>query len=399
MISIYGEDGFVYLDYKVENASYDWVLHEFENGRTICLLRTFFLRKKKLIGKESEGRYLFVIGELIGEYYKIDSEVLDMTSNFYIHRNVKFSVKSFVAHRNISIPRKLSNIIDGDIYVGGEHDGNIPESAYFELIKEFPNSYELDRYTESRISLILSEYINQKRDFFSQYNKYMNKKVTISSENILGQYALQEIIKYENSLLKLNEMLVDYKLYNENSWQKEVLQIVLLLFPKYIYVAENVKIKDEYRGKDRFIDIILVDYDGNLDIIEIKQPFEKCIVTNNGYRENYIPLKELSGSIMQVEKYIFHLNKSGVEGERLVSQRLFPNGEMSIKITNPNGIVLLGRSHNLTDEQRHDFEIIKRKYKHIIDIITYDDLLNRLENLIKFWKLKAEINPDEAPKD
>ncbi|EKH6494965.1 MULTISPECIES: hypothetical protein [Providencia] len=47
MISIYGEDGFVYLDYKVENASYDWVLHEFENGRTICLLRTFFLRKKK----------------------------------------------------------------------------------------------------------------------------------------------------------------------------------------------------------------------------------------------------------------------------------------------------------------------------------------------------------------
>lgn len=44
---------------------------------------------------------------------------------------------------------------------------------------------------------------------------------------------------------------------------------------------------------------------------------------------------------------------------------------------------ILGRDHNLTHAQRHDFEIIRRQYKHIADIITYDDLLRRLNFMLE----------------
>lgn len=46
------------------------------------------------------------------------------------------------------------------------------------------------------------------------------------------------------------------------------------------------------------------------------------------------------------------------------------------------GILLLGRSNNLTDEQLFDFEIIKRQHKNIVDIMTYDDLLKRFRNIL-----------------
>ena len=53
-----------------------------------------------------------------------------------------------------------------------------------------------------------------------------------------------------------------------------------------------------------------------------------------------------------------------------------------IQILNPQGILLLGRSNEFTSQQRSDFELIKRQYKHIADIMTYDDLLSRLKNII-----------------
>lgn len=43
----------------------------------------------------------------------------------------------------------------------------------------------------------------------------------------------------------------------------------------------------------------------------------------------------------------------------------------------------MGRDSNLSNAQKGDFEVVKRKYKNIIDIITYDDLLRRLDFIVK----------------
>ena len=57
--------------------------------------------------------------------------------------------------------------------------------------------------------------------------------------------------------------------------------------------------------------------------------------------------------------------------------------------------VIEALTNELTEEQKQDFELIKRQYKHVVDIMTYDDLLFRLGNIIKSLKLKVSVNPIE----
>ena len=45
----------------------------------------------------------------------------------------------------------------------------------------------------------------------------------------------------------------------------------------------------------------------------------------------------------------------------------------------------MGRENELSEVHRKDFEVTKRKYKNVIDIITYDDLLGRLDSTIRHW--------------
>ena len=181
-------------------------------------------------------------------------------------------------------------------------------------------------------------------------------------------------------------MLKNEEKYNEKHWQREIIEIIRLIYPKYIAVFENVTIRDVYKPTNRFLDFMLVDFNGNIDIIEIKQPFgKKGILTKSAsYRDNHVPLRELSGSIMQVEKYIFYLNKWGKSGEDSLTSSYASKLpiDFKIKIINPNGLIIMGRDSSLVGQQKDDFEIIKRKYKNIVDILTYDDLLRRLQHTI-----------------
>ncbi|WP_369826847.1 Shedu immune nuclease family protein [Pantoea sp. ICBG 1758] len=129
-----------------------------------------------------------------------------------------------------------------------------------------------------------------------------------------------------------------------------------------------------------------------MDVIEVKKPFDDKILSGSLYRGNSIPALELSGGIMQAEKYLFHLSKWGLEGEKTLTKKYQNNlpAGMSIRISNPKAIIIAGRDKikdsDMNDQQKLDFEIIKRKYAKMIDIITYDDLLKRLDNTIAALK-------------
>ena len=52
----------------------------------------------------------------------------------------------------------------------------------------------------------------------------------------------------------------------------------------------------------------------------------------------------------------------------------------------------MGRSNHFNRQQKDDFELIKRQYKHIAEIMTYDDLIQRIDNIIA--ALYKEIGHD-----
>ncbi len=339
-----------------------------------------------------DNTYLLVLGELDDDYYRLEGRVFGTARTFFFHEDMQFSTRLFVAERNTSILRKIDELVSDDVYIGGTREGAIPEDAYLGLVKAFPNAYELQRYAAARVSGCLREYLDNATDAERHYQKYMNKKTAPTRTRLFVDIQDRELVKYEALVVHLETMLAREDEYNERQWQDEIAKFILLLYPKYIQAIPEARVPDASTGEHRQIDFMLVDFSGAVDIVEIKRPFGHAIVSKAKYRDNHIPLRELSGTIMQLEKYIYHLGRWGRKGEESLSARYrdrLPNG-LQLKVINPRGFIIMGRENTLTDRQRDDFEIIKRKYRNVIDIITYDDLLKRLSLTVSQLRTSAE---------
>lgn len=54
------------------------------------------------------------------------------------------------------------------------------------------------------------------------------------------------------------------------------------------------------------------------------------------------------------------------------------------------GEITMGRDKGLTNEQKNDFEVIRRKYRNVLDNINYDDLQRRLKVIRDHFKLRIK---------
>ena len=347
--------------------------------------------------------FRFKFGTYQGDYLRIPGRVLNSKNDLLIGREVTLKRSIFAAERNISIFGWISKLLEHSdpIVIGGNRPDSIPWSVFEELIKKFPNTGELNRYAGSRVQTILAQYLNGMKDVRSSYEKNLNKssssnKITELKINI-DELKKAEIEKYIFIQKMIKDFLKTKQNLSENEWQKLMLNFLLLLFPKYIKILEKITVYDHYTNSQKIIkrqiDVGLVDANGNLDIIEVKKPFDDKIFRKGKYRDNSIPTAELSGSIMQAEKYLFHLSKWGVAGEKKLTETyasILPNG-MKIRISSPKAIIIVGRDEiagaKMSDSELLDFEVIKRKYANVMDIITYDDLVRRLDNTIAALKI------------
>lgn len=391
------------LEYKEDWGSNKWVWDELVANKEVRISKIFHFESNDLKNPPTTNEdfidfeYQFRFGTFVEGYLKIPARMLNIKNDLLISRDVSLKRTIFAAERNVSIFSRLSELLDHSdpIVIAGTRPDAIPHEVFEELLKKFPNTYELDRYADSRVQTILSQYVDGMRDARKYYESYLNKKsaLMVSAKLDLDTLKKLEIEKYVLIRDVIEDALETKKDWAEAEWQQLMLSFLLLLFPKYIKVLEKVTVYDYYSnpGKktNRYIDLALIDANGNLDIIEIKKPFDDKILRKSLYRGNSIPTSELSGSIMQAEKYLFHLLKWGVKGENKLTERYvseLPTG-MKIRISNPKAIIIVGRDQirgaHMANDRLLDFEIIKRKYTNMMDIITYDDLLRRLNNTIK----------------
>ncbi len=388
MVEIEKQDSKLVLKYYSEYEPTIWLDKKLETELPFTLKHIFNVNSKFLINKVEhdidDSEYYFQIGELQDDYYGVYREVLGINNTFFFHKSLNINLDYFFVKSKSSLLRQIDKHLSADIYIGGSKEDLLPVEAFEQLIKIFPTTHEISLYRQAKVTSILKNYFDNISDKEALYQSYLNKNTPDFKSNLRKTFQESEIVKYRTVLEKLKDMLSNEVRYTERQWQSEIIEIILLLFPKYIAVFDEVKFKDIYNNKTRRLDYGLVDFMGNLDIVEIKIPFDKNIVSANPYRENHIPNRDLSGTIMQIEKYIFYLNKTGSAGEKLLTDKykdLLPKN-LQIKITNPNGMIIMGRDVNLSDNQLADFEIIKRKYKNIIDIFTYDDLIRRMEIML-----------------
>lgn len=353
----------------------------------VLIKKTFFVNQILLREVDDEFDYedtlRFCIGTIGEHYTHLDSEVFRTKHSFYFANEIKLNYKMFIAHRDIAILRKIDEVIERDFYIGGDweaHNG-ISKETFKHLINKFPKTAEMDKYAHMRIASIIKDYFPECDKYEAIYEKFIESKNNsfVSTTSTVSKYNIQiELEQFTVAYQELNDMLDRYKAIDEKQWQEKIHNILQLLYPKYICCAREIKF---YGGKnDKQPDFLLVDANGFVDILEIKKA-DVHVLTQ--YRNNYVAAREISGAVQQIEKYIFCLNSSYKAQEEVAKKltELLPDG-IEVKFVNPQGVLLAGRSNNFDREQLKDFELIKRQYKHVADIMTYDDLAQRLRNII-----------------
>ena len=335
-----------------------------------------FLVTSKLIRDHVEEDYFedtmsFCIGTIKGNFIEINRDVIGTDHRFYFSKNISLKQNMFIAAYNISILRKIDQVLDNDFYVveGNERHNGVPIEAYNNLIKHFPKSAELTHYTHSRISNLLKEWIPECDKYQVIYDKFIEnkskslvneKRIYLSKSNIEIELAQFSIARDE-----LNEMLLNSKGIIEKVWQEKIHGILNLLYPQYIYSTREIYFNGIDKN-DKQPDFILVDTNGFVDILEIKKPDVQLITKQASYRNNYVPVREFSGAVQQMEKYIFCLSSIEKSQEQVINKlkaKLEEDtlSEIEPKIVSPKGILLLGRSNEFNTQQKRDFEIILLK--------------------------------------
>ena len=383
------------LFYRPENGESEHTIREIQNGGTRHIRNCFSVTKSQLRPNEDEFEddlLLFCIGSIGANYTKLDIEVFGTDNDFYFANFISLSAKMFTAYRNISVLRKLDQILKTDVYIGKASDPNcnLPLEVFLELIGKFPTSWELNRYTDAKISMILKEHFGKTEEYELRFQKYLNRRsIASKKEAELQQWNKEiELAQFTQLYEKLRQWLECAEGTDEKTWQNRIHDIIRLLNPKYILGIREISIPG-VDGYDKRPDFLLVDVNGYVDVMEIKKPSVRLLTEQSSYRNNYVPTRELAGTVQQIEKYIHCLSDCDKSKKEQIYAKLkkgLPN-DISLKIVNPQGVLILGRSDYFNSQQKSDLELIKRQYKHIADIMTYDDLLSRIGNIISALKI------------
>ena len=165
-----------------------------------------------------------------------------------------------------------------------------------------------------------------------------------------------------------------------------------LLFSQYVGFVQQVRIPDS-GGSGRRSDYLMVDARGNVDVLEIKRPFDnELMLASSTYRDNYIPARELNGAVMRCQKYVVYLLNGGAALEARLTERIARDGlipsDLPLRFTSPKGLVIMGGDSE--GERLCDFDLIRRQHAGTVDVITYNDLIRRFRRIVEAIGRKSD---------
>lgn len=370
-----------------------WPLSEF-NKEEIVKIKNFMFSKRDIL-QYDDYTIKFIFGRKEKEHYKILAEIVNCKNNIMISNPSILNEVNLITGKYKNIFQSIENArkTQSDLIIGGSNC-NISNEDFTNLLNKFPKSYEIIRYYENRVDILLSNYFEDTLNNSEKYNNYMNKRNEGLKIRSISEIKKTDIFKYEYILKILQENILKCSSISEADWKKFIAEVLLLLFPKYINYHQEVYVKlmSDDRGKKReFLDFMLVNSNGNVDLLEVKKPDCATIISSTSDHNNYYATNSLSKACMQLEKYIYNLNRN-IENSELEFKKKYGNqyeDDFNFRIMNPRGIIIAGYSLGYNKKQLNDLELIKRMYFNIVDIYTYNDLIQMLERIIN--QLKKQV--------
>jgi hypothetical protein len=180
----------------------------------------------------------------------------------------------------------------------------------------------------------------------------------VQRKNAIAQF--ESLLTDEQAFTKYKERLGVGK--NEEVWQKFFEANSWILGSDFVEILDERVIDEENET-----DIPVKDYDGFVDIIELKLP------SVNFWTADNIPTAELTKAIMQCMRYL-------TEMERRMNDRKKTDA-LGADILKPKITLIYGRSNNWEKEQREQFKILNSSF-HDIAILSYDHVLERAKRIM-----------------
>lgn len=382
--------------YEPFTGNIEWLKEELNDNDDgdIHVSGTFYFNKKDVIRYEEE-QIVFKLATLKDDYYVIKSKTIGTEFDVYIYKNISVKYKMISCSKFKNIFEFINDIrqINNDIYIDGSKS-TISFDDFKKIVEQFPKNYEKELYNKARISQVLENYFDNVENYSEKLNIYREKR-NLTKFDKESFYTEWDIIKYENILSKLKFMIANEEKYTESEWGKILAEIILILFPKYINFHQQVEIKmtsETSNKKKELIDFMLVKSDGCIDVLEIKKVSNIFLVSNSCDHDNHYPTSSLSKVTMQTEKYLYNIIRDSLNFERQINEKYLKDYRegFKLKVVNPKGIILIGKSSDLTNKQLLDLEVIRKMYSNIVDIYTYNDVITMLENIL--YQIKIKIN-------
>jgi len=162
---------------------------------------------------------------------------------------------------------------------------------------------------------------------------------------------------------------------SESTWQDYLKANILHIQQGYIAFVEkaNIAVVDT-----KFPDFLLVTHDEYLDILEIKTPVTQLLAFDKSHN-NYFWTPELSKAVSQTENYIHEVYTLADK----VRSKIKDKYGIELRVVRPRGVIIAGNTNQFLKNKKmaDDFRLLSQGLKNIT-IVTYDELLVRLQNYI-----------------
>lgn len=240
---------------------------------------------------------------------------------------------------------------------------------------------ELDLSAISNRSLVLDESIIGNSDELLRFLKLIaadphgKQKISEVAKNLglieVGDidYVVQKrkAVQQFGEILNKPDQFSEYKTMlgvgkDEGVWQKFFESNPWILGSDFVEILDE-RVIDE----DSETDIPVKDYDGFVNIIELKLPAIDFWTAEN------VPVATLTKAIMQCAKYITEMERRMNDHKK--------TEKLGATILKPRITLIYGRSNIWNQEQREQFRILNAIF-HNIAILTYDNVLERARKIV-----------------
>jgi hypothetical protein len=354
-ILFFPEDGFIIKEIKITGfTSIPDILNE--NGYFNSGLGYYLNKKLKEI-----NAYKFEIvrngKSSIRRYKSLNKVVMNYNSLAIVHQALK----------NISSISKRDRSIAIDDFFSDEYPNNFNSLGLSgkRLAKQLMASL-----SDTVIKELMKEDIDKLLNFVQNLVKNRYKASEPKFEIFQAAKIRVDEITIEKVLSEFQALINENP--NESKFGKFLNRNLYLLDSKYVSSIPQLNL---VLGNARPVDFGLVDSGGFLDIFEIKKP-STPILAKRTDRGNYYWSPEAIKAIVQAEKYLYNAESK----KDALANDIKRESGLQVNVVKPRAILVIGMSSEFkNDNMVEDFRILRMSLKNI-DVVLYDELINRLKN-------------------